>query len=357
MAKTHVKTGDVWEAVNKIHVKEGNPSTWKEAKKVYIKENDIWKEVHSAEYVYNETISVDTANYDLRSKMTSAPDPWNGTDDVTATITVPAPLYIYSTSTGSSAFIVNPALPAGSSVTVELHGKIRGKGGVGGKGGPGTTPTPNAWPGPRKGSAGGPALNISSPVTINMYPTGSVNGGGGGGGGGGGAYGKTALNPGKVTTYAEISSGGTGGGGGGGYSPTPGGAAGTAQSLSPTPVGAGAGYNGLTGFAGGTSAGGSRASPTRTVTVPAASNPFAPFPLTVRSIGGTGAAGGAAGNAGGNGGTSSVPLPHMTAPVPGPFGPNMTYTRDPASNSPSPSGGAAGSPGIPSPFITVVPQP
>jgi len=354
MAKTHVKTGDVWEAVNKIHVKEGNPSTWKEAKKVYIKENDIWKEVHSAEYVYNETISVDTANYDLRSKMTSAPDPWNGTDDVNATITVPAPLYIYSTSTGSSAFIVNPALPAGSSVTVELHGKIRGKGGVGGKGGPGTNPTPNSWPGPRLGAAGGPALNISSPVTINLYPTGSVNGGGGGGNGGAGGYANNFKDFGKGTIDVRATVGGSGGGGGGGYSTTPGGAAGVAQPGTDSPVLEITRLNGLTGLSGGTSNGGPRPTRTANATVPAPSSP-APYVIRSQAISGASGSGGAAGSSGGTGGTSTTPLPYMNGPVPAPFEPTHTYTPDPAS-CPG-SGGAAGSPGIPSPFITVVPQP
>ena len=168
----------------------------------------------TALFVFNQTISSNTSNYNLNSSMTAAG--WNGTTPVTATVTINAGVTVYGTGySGNVGFTVG-SLPALSTVTITNNGTIAGYGGFGG----GTATA---------GGAGGVALSISYPTTLtnNTY----ILGGGGGAGGGGagpeyglplvgaaGGAGGAAIqiyNNLTITNNGLIGGGGGGGGGGG----------------------------------------------------------------------------------------------------------------------------------------------
>ena len=140
------------------------------------------------------------AGTDVNLRSAAITAGWPGSGAVQATI---APgTTIQSSSTGSYALTINGSWPAG--VTLINNGTIEGRGGNGGPGG-----NSYADPAPQNGTtggAGGTALLVSVPVTINNA-SGVIAGGGGGGGGGGGQ-----LSP------ARSRSGGGGGGGGIGVS-------------------------------------------------------------------------------------------------------------------------------------------
>jgi len=175
-------------------------------------------------YFFNQTISSNTVNYDLRSAAVAAG--WNQTTPLNATVTINGGVYVYASSTGVYAFTVTGSFPAGSILTVINNGAIVGYGGRGGNAGyvPGIPSGANAAP----GAAGGPALFVSVATTVTN--NGTI--GGGGGGGGGGAGGSFNPNPKQITSTRR-----NGGGGGGGRVL---GAGGTGGSVTPAPGGAGA---------------------------------------------------------------------------------------------------------------------
>lgn len=134
----------------------------------------------------NITISANTSNYILDTAK--APGYVAGVTDVTLTIN--SGVFISSTSTGSYAFTVSP-FASGDTVRIINNGTIVGRGGNGGFG------NGRSFSG-GTGGAGGPALLVNFPITLNNAP-GRIAGGGGGGGGG----------------ASHVSIGGGGGGGGG----------------------------------------------------------------------------------------------------------------------------------------------
>ena len=132
----------------------------------------------SSSFVFNQTISSDTTNYNLKSAAIAAG--WDQTVPLVATITINSSIYVYSTSTGSYAFDTGSSFYSGSTLALINNGTILGKGGDGGTGGL------NASAGAAGGS-GGPAF--IGRYAINVTNNGTIGGGGGGGGGGSGDYG------------------------------------------------------------------------------------------------------------------------------------------------------------------------
>lgn len=153
----------------------------------------------SAQFVFNDVVSVNLNQYNLHNRAISAG--WNGVVPLIATITINAGVYVYSNSVGTPAF-VEGSLTSGSTVALTNNGTIVGAGGAGGTGGnvSGASFSPGGT-----GGTGGDALAITYNILI-------VNNGtiaGGGGGGGGGAAARNTLD--KKNYY-----GASGGGGGGG---------------------------------------------------------------------------------------------------------------------------------------------
>ena len=175
-------------------------------------------------------------NVNLATVATS--NGWPGTAKLIATNTGT----ITSASTGSYALTLSGSFPGG--VQFINNALIVGRGGDGGGGGGANgTSTPGS-----PGGAAGPALFVSTPVTITNNST--IAGGGGGGGGGGGAY----------------HNGGSGGGGGGGGIGNSSGGGGGSSPLSngnpggggtTTAVGGGGSGSGTGGYAGAGASGGS----------------------------------------------------------------------------------------------------
>lgn len=309
-ANTYVKVTETatpatdWKRVKTIYINDG--AAWRNVKSSYVNDGVTWSQVFVGVFTYTETISVPTANYNLRTQLTAAG--WNGTDDVDATITINPAIVVYSTATPTAAFTLSPALPALSTVTLTNAGTIVGKGGAGGSGGDATlnatTPSgppknlntyPVTFVNGAAGSAGGRGMTIASPITINN--SGGVIAAGGGGGGGGKSYATT--NP--LGQYGAVV-GGSGGSGGGGSSQSVsvGGSAGTVPTTVPSP-GFPVNYaraNGTVGTSGSTSGGATTAAVTLPKLAPA-------IPATFVAIGGTGGAGGARGAAGSAGGAGS----------------------------------------------------
>ncbi|MBL8158182.1 hypothetical protein JNK62_01445 [bacterium] len=171
---------------------------------------------------------------------------------------------VYSTNTSNAALVTGSCWPTGTTLTVINKGRIYGKGGKGGDGSDANSSNP---PSPQAGAAGGPAISMSYPLSINNS-SGYIYGGGGGGGGGGASYGKGA------------STGGNGGGGGAsGPSSSAGGAGGSSQNTS-------AGVKGASGTTSGGGAGGEKG---------------------IYGMGGDGGAFGASGTKGGTGSGGSHP--------------------------------------------------
>jgi len=155
----------------------------------------------SKRWIVAVTISADTSNFNLRSFLNSTYGDYSSIpSDVTVTIN--SGIYVYSTSTSTPAFDTGDGWESTSTITIVNNGNITGMGGAGGVGYNGA------------GAAGGNAINLRYPVTINNT-SGNIFGGGGGGGGGGGMYWIANDN-----YYAE----GGGGGGGQSYSASSGGA-------------------------------------------------------------------------------------------------------------------------------------
>lgn len=175
---------------------------------------------------YIISIASDTTNYNVRAALATAG--WNGSGAVKATIIVNSGVTVYSSSTGTYAFLTGTSYPSGSSLQIINKGTIVGRGGAGASG---TTSTGGS------GSAGGPAIYLQVATTI--YNQGTIAGGGGGGGagdgyaysdesgyysvpggsGGGGApYGQggSGATNATLTTPGSSSYGGSGAGGNGG---------------------------------------------------------------------------------------------------------------------------------------------
>lgn len=206
------------------------------------------------------TISASTTNYDVYASR--GPTYIAGISDLTVTIN--PGVTVYSSSTGSSAFVVPSAFNPGDTVTVINNGVIVGRGGAGGVGGMG----PNSGNG-TAGSNGGPGLNVQRPTTIQNLNRVA----GGGGGGSGGAWQVTQVGDSPSVAYG-------GGGGGGGVANGPGGSGGSGNfngspgATAPLTAGGsggaiGSGGTGGTGGAGGGyGSSGSRGGATPTVGAP-----------------------------------------------------------------------------------------
>ena len=115
---------------------------------------------------FSFAISADTTNVNLRTAAITAG--WNQTSALTCTIN--SGVVVYSTSTGTYAMTVSGSFPNG--VSLVNNGTILGKGGAGGQSANYVTPP---------GNPGGPALNVTSAVSITNA-SGRIAGGGGGGG-------------------------------------------------------------------------------------------------------------------------------------------------------------------------------
>jgi len=162
------KVSGVWKRVTDIDVKVGG--AWKDVSNVHTRVSGVWKEVFANPFEFNETISANTANYDLRAAAVTAG--WNQSDPVVANVTVNSGVRCYATTTGVRGFSVPATFPALSTIEINHAGDTIGKGGNGG----------NGQPAGFAGSAGGTAMYLRFPVTLNN--TGKIEGGGGGGGGG-----------------------------------------------------------------------------------------------------------------------------------------------------------------------------
>jgi hypothetical protein len=217
-------------------------------------------------YVFNDTVSADEMNYNLRAKAIA--NGWDQTAPLKATVTIDTGVTIGSSSADTPAFNTGTSFPGGTTLTLINNGNIYGGGGKGGQGGKGGIVSGSVA---TEGGIGGVALNAAYRLTVAN--NGTVAGGGGGGGGGGGVY----VNSGG--------SGGTAGSGGGG------GAGKGAGGLGGTTSGNGWNINGNPGIAGTASAGGAGGAPYN----------YASY------IGGAGGAGGGLGQNGAAGAQGSVP--------------------------------------------------
>jgi hypothetical protein len=120
----------------------------------------------SSSFVFNQTISSDTTNYNLKSAAIAAG--WNQTKPLVATVTINGGVYVYSTSTGTYAFDTGSTFPAGTSLNLINNGVILGRGGDGGNGGVNQNGQGGA------GGAGGPAFIAR--YAINVTNNGTIGG-------------------------------------------------------------------------------------------------------------------------------------------------------------------------------------
>jgi hypothetical protein len=162
----------------------------------------------SSAFIYNQIISVNTTNYNMRDAAIAAG--WNTTSKLIMSVTINSGVVVYG-SNGTVAFNTGANIPSGSSLTLVVNGTILGGGGTGGSGTFYMDPPPFL-----KGSWGRPALFLYYSVAITN--NGRIAGGGGGGGAGGGAE---SHHPYYQYGYAQ------GGGGGGGIGNGPGGPSGS----------------------------------------------------------------------------------------------------------------------------------
>lgn len=227
-------------------------------------------------YGKSNTFSFTLTGSDINLRTAAIAAGWDQSTAVQATIN--SGVVVSASSTGTPAITVNGSWPGG--VTLINNGTIAGMGGGGAPGRGSVLPSPPAIP---NGSAGGTALSVSVPISIQN--NGTVAGGGGGGGGGAGARTVTSR------PSADVRLGGGGGGGGrSGNTSSAGGPGGSASGGTLNFPGS-VGGSGTAPSAGGGGAGGNR-----------------PNPGTGAAwgSGGTGGAGGAYGSTGGNGGTWST---------------------------------------------------
>ena len=204
-------------------------------------------------FIFNQTISSNTNDYNLRNAAIAAG--WDQVLALDATITINAGVFVGSTSTGSAGFTTGSSFPAGSTLSIINNGYIVGRGGnagsadptsgsgggggggvlngsAGSAGGPGAAGTngtntaggsggarqtlrlPGAGGGSANysgspGSTGGLALLIQYATTVTN--NGTIGGGGGGGGGGSGTV-RTIFPGGEQTLIVVAGAGGNGGG-------------------------------------------------------------------------------------------------------------------------------------------------
>lgn len=199
MAESYVKHAGVWKKIPKPHVRTG--TTWKEVKNAWVKVNGVWKLIYEGALVVTNDSTV--ANYNL---FTQAGSPSGAVNVVFVNNGI-----IYGTSTGTAALRMT-GFGAGSTIFFDNNNFIYAKGGNGGNGGRGNDGAGST------GQAGGTAIEISRPVSIDN--SGWIYGGSGGGGGGGAAE----ILPWQCSGLSsrQIAYGG-GGGGGRSYSTTSGG--------------------------------------------------------------------------------------------------------------------------------------
>ena len=156
-------------------------------------------------------IPASTQNYDVFTNTNPSPSYVAGTTDVT--LTIPAPVIVGSSSTGTYALSVPNGFTSGDTVTIVNNGVVQGRGGNGGN-------QPSGG-----GGGGGNAVYVNFATTITN--NGTLAGGGGGGGGGFNRtvqrrVGTTPKNPGTIQPYPLPGGGGGGGAGnsaGGGGNP------------------------------------------------------------------------------------------------------------------------------------------
>lgn len=144
----------------------------------------------SAIVVWTHTITANQQELNLYNYLIA--QGWNGTDEVEVTIN--SGVYIWSDNTAVAALNTGGAYPNG--LTLINNGFIMGKGGAGAN-------AAVTFGASAPGSSGGPAIHLTTPISIN-----NTNGYIGGGGGGGAAL-------------ATTGGGGGAGGGAGGLSTTP----------------------------------------------------------------------------------------------------------------------------------------
>jgi hypothetical protein len=135
----------------------------------------------SSGFVFNQTISSDTTNYNLKSAAIAAG--WDQSKPLIATVTINAGVYVYSTSTGSYAFDTGSSFYAGSTLALINNGTILGRGGDGGQGAFYNSGTDSIVGANRNGTTAGPAFIAR--YAISVTNNGTIGGGGGGGGGSG----------------------------------------------------------------------------------------------------------------------------------------------------------------------------
>jgi len=177
------------------------------------------------------TISSTLYNVNLRTLHDSLFAPLTGVEVVTFTIETSG--VGGSTSTGAFAIDTGEWPTMTTDPTLAITGRIQGKAGAGGKGASQQLVSPFSLIAPVAGAAGGPALKVRAPFTLDG--TGKIWSGGGAGGGGG---------------YGQGSGTNFGGGGGGGGAGTDGGAGGAGGTVF-------SGNNGGAGGVGTADAGGS----------------------------------------------------------------------------------------------------
>jgi len=147
-------------------------------------------------------IPASTQNYDVFTNTNPSPSYVAGTTDVT--LTIPAPVIVGSSSTGTYALSVPNGFTSGDTVTIVNNGVVQGRGGNGG-GQPGGG-----------GGTGGNAVYVNFATTITN--NGTLAGGGGGGGGGNHntanrIVGGTPKGGGSLQPYTLVGGGGGGGAG------------------------------------------------------------------------------------------------------------------------------------------------
>lgn len=164
---------------------------------------------------------------------------------------------IGSTSNATSAFDLG-TWPAGVDITLQLDGRVEGKGGNGGSGGVAGSASPGT-----SGQTGGVALYLRRALDVEYGASAAIWGGGGGGGGGGSSFFGGAIGGGGGGGGAGRL-GGTGGSNGGGPAnsgtagtDTAGGSGGSSAIGANGGTGGNPGASGSSGIAGNLSAGGS----------------------------------------------------------------------------------------------------
>lgn len=206
MPQTHVKVAGVWKKVNNTYVKVSG--VWKKVNNIYVKVSGVWKLVATSalpDFVFNQTITANTTNYNLRNEAIAAG--WNQTVPLIATVTVNSGVMLTASSDTGYAFFTGTGFPDGTVLKLINNGSIIGKGGTGGQGSSGNAA-------PTNGNKGGTGLRTTYPLTITN--NGTIAGGGGGGGGGGGMSVQSSY-PSYNWSGAIMNAGGGGGGGGAGY--------------------------------------------------------------------------------------------------------------------------------------------